>query len=427
MLTIMLIIMFTLLFLGFPMMMTLLVPGLVAILFFLPGVDPILLVQQLVGGVKSYVLLAIPMFILAADIMATGETANRLVDFVKAFVGHIRGGLAITTIGACGLFGAISGSTQATIAAIGRPMRNKMLQAGYEDSKTMALIVNSSNLAILIPPSSVMIMYAVVTGTSVGELFIAGIGPGLIILGVFSIYNYFSAKCNNIPVESKLNWHDRFISGKKALLALGFPVIVLGGIYSGIFSPTEAAAASVLYALLIETLVYKSLKLRDISEIALSTGIVTAIVFILVAAGLAFSWVISYARIPQMITDSLLGTDPSALKILIVVNVFFFVACMFVDSLIAITVITPIFFPIAVAAGIDPVYLGVLVTMQAGIGGSTPPFGCNVFTASALFNRPYLEVIRSSPAYIGLLLAVTVVFIAFPNLTMFVRNIAFGY
>jgi len=354
-------------------------------------VDPIILIQQFVGGIRSFVLLAIPMFIFAADIMSKGETATRLVDFVRSLVGHARGGLAITTIGACGLFGAISGSTQATIAAIGKPMRSKLLDAGYQDSGIMALIVNAADLAILIPPSTVMIMYAVVTGTSVGELFIAGIGPGLLIFLIFSIYNYFAAKRDNIPVEPKATWRERGQVAKKAVFALGFPVIVLGGIYSGIFSPTEAAAVSVLYAAIIELFIYKSIKISDLPGIALSSGVVTAIVFVLVAAGLTFSWVISYARIPQLITETLLGVDPSALKILVVINVFFFVACMFVDSLVVITVVTPIFFPLAMAAGIDPVLLGVLVTMQAGIGAATPPFGCNVFTASAIFNKPYLR------------------------------------
>lgn len=426
MLAVMVIMMFTLLFLGFPMIMPLLATALVTMIFYLPNVEPLIIIQQLVGGVRSYVLLAIPMFILAADIMSTGETANRLVDFVKSFIGHIRGGLAITTTGACGLFGSISGSTQATIAAIGRPMYKKLLEAGYRESNVLALIVNSADLAILIPPSSVMIMYAVVTGTSVGELFISGIGPGIFVFLLFSIYSYFEARRYRIPVEPKATTKERLLATRKALLAMGFPVIILGGIYSGLFSPTEAAAVSVLYALILELLIYRSLRIEDLAGIALSTGLVTAVVFILVAAGMSFSWVISYSRIPQLITATLLGPDPSALHVLIVVNACFFVACMFVDSLVAIIVLTPIFFQTALRVGIDPVLLGVLLTMQAGIGAATPPFGCDLFTASAIFNRPYFTVVRRCGPYIAMLITATAILIAFPQISLFLRDLLFS-
>lgn len=415
-----------LLFLGFPMMIPLIGAALFMIVTFLAGVDPSIITQQLIGGVSSFVLLAIPMFIFAADIMSTGQTANRLVDFVKSFIGHLPGGLGITTIGACTIFGAISGSTQATVAAIGRPMRQKMLESGYDDSLTMGMIINASDIAVLIPPSSVMIMYGVVTGTSVGQLFVAGIGPGLLIALLFSVYCYFSAKKNGVPVEPKATMKERLQATKNALLAFGFPIIVLGGIFTGVFSPTEAAAVSVLYAAIIELFVYKSITFKDLPRIALSTGVVTGVVFILVAAGSAFSWTISYARIPQLITATLLGDSPSPLLILIVINVVFFIACMFVDSLVAITVITPIFYPIAMSVGIDPVFLGTIITLQAAIGSATPPFGCDVFTAVAVFDRPYLQVIKKTPPFIIMLLAVAVLLVIFPDIALFLRNIAYG-
>lgn len=426
MVTVMLILMFAFLILGFPMVIPLIGTSLVALFIYLPSLDPTVIIQQLVGGMKSFVLLAIPMFIFSADIMSSGQLSQRLLNLVQAFVGHIRGGLAITTIGSCGLFGAISGSTQATIAAIGRPMRQKMIEEGYDDSKTMSMIVNAADLAILIPPSSIMIIYGVVTGTSVGELFISGIIPGLLILAMFSVYCYIEARKNKTPVLPKTTFKEKLVILRKSLLSLGFPAIVLGGIYSGIFSPTEAAAVSVLYAIIVEVFIYKSLKLKDIPGIATSTGIVTAIVFILVGAGAAFSYLIAYARIQRLITTTLLGTDPSVLKILLVVNVFFFIACMFVDSIVVIFVVTPIFFPIAMQAGIDPVFLGVLITLQAGIGAATPPFGCNLFTATALFNRPYADVVRGTPPYIIMLLIATGLLIMFPEITLFLRDFVFA-
>lgn len=412
------VILFVCLLLGFPIMFPLLASGLYLFFTQMDGMQPMMLIQQFAGGVSSFVLLAIPMFIFAGEIMAKGEISDRLVNLVQAFVGHLSGGLAITTAGACTLFGSISGSTQATIAAIGRPMRKKMLSAGYKDEDAMGLIINASDIAVLIPPSSIMIMYAVVTGTSVGDLFMAGVGPGVLMFIGISIYSYLSAKKNNVPRIEKFTPKQRLIAVKESLLALGFPVLVLGGIYTGLFSPTEGSAVAVLYAFIVEMFIYKSLTLKDIVTVAISTAKTTAVVFVLVAAGAVFSWVISFAQVPALITSTLLGSNPSALRILVVINVIFFIGCMFVDSLVLITVVTPIFFPIAMQAGIDPVLLGIIITMQSAIGCATPPFGCNIFTACALFNAEYTTVIKKTWYYIVILLAVTLLIMVCPDIAL---------
>lgn len=424
MLATLMIIMVILLFMGFPMMIPMIVAPLVVLIAYLPNIDPSMMTQQLIAGISTFVLLAVPMFILAADIMCAGQTANRLVDLVDKFIGHIHGGMAITTAAACTLFGAISGSTQATVVAIGTPMRRKLLDIGYKDKDTMALIINSSDIALLIPPSIGMIMYAVVTGSSVGELFIAGIGPGILILVIFSLYSYFFAKYKGIPRTPKATWKERWEAFKKALLPLGFPAIIIGGIYSGLFSPTEAAAASVLYAFILEVFIFKTIKIKDLPRIAMSTGIVTAAVFVLVAGGQAFSWVISYAKIPQAIATGVLGTAPSALRVLFTVAVFYFIGCMFVDPIVVIVILTPIFYTAAMGAGVDPIHLGVLITLQAAIGSATPPFGCDIFTACAVFDRPYLEVIRGTVPYILMLVFASLLVIFFPDIALFLRNIA---
>jgi C4-dicarboxylate transporter DctM subunit len=423
MVLIMVILLFLFLLLGFPIIIPLLVSSIVLLYFFMPDVNVSLFAQQLIGGIDTYVLMSIPLFIYAADIMSAGQTADRLVNFVKVMIGHIRGGLAITTVGACTAFGSISGSTQATVAAIGRPMRNRLLKAGYKDSSIMALIINSSDIAILIPPSTVMIMYAVVTKSNVGNLFISGVIPGLIIFLVFSLYCYISARINNVPVEKKATWKERLITSKDALLAFGFPVIILGGIYTGFFTPVESAAASVLYAIILEVFIYRAVKIKQLYTLALSTGMITAVVFLLVAAGQAFSWVLSFNRIPQEITAGLLGSNPSPMFILIIICLIFFIGCMFVDSLVVITVVTPIFFPIAMSAGIDPIYLGVLITLLAAIGSATPPFGCDIFTACAVFEKPFIEVIRGTPPYILMLIGVVVLMLVFPQLGMIYKFI----
>lgn len=420
-----LIILFVLLFLGAPLMLGLLLSSFAAIQLFMPDIDPLWLTQQITGGVESFTLLAVPMFIFGADIMATGQTSNRLLDLINSFVGHIKGGLAIGTAATCTFFGAISGSTQATVVAIGRPMFQKMIDKNYGVSETLALIINSANIALLIPPSVVMVMYGVVTGASVGELFIAGIGPGLLVLLFFAVFNYFDAKRKNTPVDDKASWDQRLEAFKKALLPLGFPAIIIGGIYSGFFSPTEAAAVSAIYALILEVIIYKSISIRDIGKIALSSGVVTSVVFVLVAAGNSFAWMFSLGRVPQMITSLLLGPNAGAIKVLAMASLFFFVACMFVDQLVAIIILAPMFVGPAAAAGVDPIHLGIIVTLQCAIGSATPPFGCNIFTASAVFKKPYLTVVRKTAPYFIMYFVISVIMIFFPQIALFSRNLLF--
>jgi tripartite ATP-independent transporter DctM subunit len=225
---------------------------------------------------------------------------------------------------------------------------------------------------------------------------------------------------------SRAGWRERFQALGRAGLPMGFPVIVIGGIYSGIFSPAEAAAMSVLYALVLELLVFRAVHVRDIAAIAVSTGVVTAVVFILVAAGAAFSWAISFAQIPDALLGDFVATvAQTPWKLLATVAVAYFVGCMFVDPIVVIMILTPIFAPAIHASGVDPVLVGTLVTLQAAIGSATPPFGCDIFTAMAIFRRPYLDVIRGTPPFVAILLAITGLLIAFPWIALGLRDLAY--
>jgi C4-dicarboxylate transporter, DctM subunit len=417
--------MIVLLVLGFPMMIPLIAATMIGFFVFFPGMKPEIIIQQMVGGVQPAALIAVPMFIFAADIVTRGQAAVRLLDLVMRFVGHVRGGLAITAAATCTLFGAVSGSTQATVVAIGGPMRPRMLQAGYKDSFVMALTINASDIAFLIPPSIGMIIYGVISGTSIAELFIAGIGPGLLILAMFSAYSYAYAVINKVPTVPRARWGERFVALGRALWPLGFPVIIVGGIYTGVFSPTEAASVSVLYAIILEVFIFRSVKLSELPDIALSTGLITAVVFILVAAGAAFSWAISFAQIPQAIIGGLGLADAGPITVLIAIAIAFFVACMFVDPIVVILVLTPIFAPLVQATGLDPVLVGTLIVLQVAIGSATPPFGVDIFTAIAIFRRPYLDVIRGTPPFIAMLVLASVLLILFPQIALFLRDLAF--
>tara|TARA_R100001129_G_scaffold160220_1_gene124672 strand:+ start:2634 stop:3917 length:1284 start_codon:yes stop_codon:yes gene_type:complete len=418
--------MVVLLLLGFPMMIPLIVGAFIGFFTMFGGMGQMeTMVQQMMAGIRPASLIAVPMFIFAADIMTRGQSAGRLIDLVMSFVGHIRGGLAISTAAACTLFGAVSGSTQATVVAVGSPLRPRMLKAGYRDSFILALIVNASDIAFLIPPSIGMIIYGVVSNTSIAELFIAGIGPGLLILVLFSIYSYIYAVRNKVPTEERATWSERGKALLAALWPMGFPVIIIGGIYGGVFSPTEAAAACVLYALLLEVIVFRSITVGEVYQTAKSTGLITAVVFILVGAGAAFSWVISFAQVPQAILSGIGITEMGPIGVLFVISIAFFIGCMFVDPIVVILVLVPIFAPVVDAVGLDPVLVGTIITLQVAIGSATPPFGCDIFTAIAVFKRPYIEVIRGTPPFIFILLGVAVALIFFPQIALFARDLAF--
>ena len=418
-------VMIILLLAGFPMKMPLISAAVLGFLIFFPHMNMQILIQQMIGGVKPSALVAVPMFILAADIITRGHSANRLVDLVMAFMGHIRGGLAISVTTACALFGAVCGSTQATVVAIGGAMRPRMLKSGYSDSFTIGLIVNAADLAYLIPPSIGMIIYGVVSGTSISQLFIAGILPGILIVFLFSGWCMLHAWRHNIPVLPKADLASRITALRRAVWPMGFPAIIVGGIYGGIFSPTEAAAICVFYAVVLEVVIFRSVRLSELPDIALSTGAITSVVFILIAAGAAFSWTLSFAQIPQAIIQGLKLEDAGPIMTLIAINLAFFIGCMFVDSIVVILILVPIFAPMIKSAGLDPVLVGVLITLQVAIGAATPPFGCNLFTAIAVFRRPFADVVRGVPPFLIILILVTGLIVLFPQIALFLPELAY--
>jgi tripartite ATP-independent transporter DctM subunit len=237
---------------------------------------------------------------------------------------------------------------------------------------------------------------------------------------LFCIYSWFISG-KDLQADAA-PWSERLLALRKALLSFTFPVIIFGGIYSGVFSPTEAAAVSVLYAFILEYFVYKSITLSDVPKIALRTGIVTAIVFVLIAMGQVFSWTVSFARIPNLILPPLLGADPTIFRILVVLSLAYFLGCMFVDPIVVIMILTPIFKPAVMASGLDTVLVGTIVTLQAAIGSTTPPFGCNIFTAIAIFKQRYLDVVKGVFPFIAIMMFVSLLLILFPQIALFLRD-----
>ncbi len=434
-------VMIILLFMGYPMVVPLIATSLLGVFLFIGGSyffvgdfsQSHIIMSKFIEGVSPVSLIAVPLFIFAADIMTRGSSAQRLITLVMALQGHKKGGVAITTASVCALFGAVSGSTQATVVAIGKPLLPVLEQNGYSERFSLPLITSASGIALLIPPSIGMIIYASVAKTSIADLFIAGILPGILVLVLFSAYSVFHAYGHNIPTMEKATSKEVGYALMRAFLPLGFPAIIIIGIYGGFFSPLEAAAICVLYAFIVEFFIYRSISLGDIMDIAKTTGLVTAVVFVLVGAGAVFSWMIAYESIPELVlsyfgfgdsigdikalSDSQIAAKQTSL--LIAICIAFFLGCMFVDSIVVILIFVPIFLPDINALGLDKVLIGVLITMQVAIGAVTPPFGCNIFTAVAIFRKPYYAVVRGSFPFIVLFVLAAALLIKFPDIALY--------
>lgn len=408
---------------GFPMFIVMFLPSITALKFFLNHIPTFTLVQRSIAGISPFPLVAVPLFIFAADIMMEGQMSRRLTAFAETLVGHLVGGLAHTTILASLIFGAVSGSTQATVAAIGSNMQPVLLEKGYKQSFVTALIINASDVSQLIPPSIFMIVFGVITGTSIAALFMAGIVPGILLGLSFMAYSWYWAKKNKVSRTPRANLYQITKATWKAIGPLGFGFIILGGIYSGIFSPTEAAGIAVGYSVILEVFIYRSIRLNQIYRIALKAGTTTALVFILVGAAEAFVWLLTIARVPHHVMQFIVSVAPSPFWLLMIINVTFFIALMFFNPISAMIVLTPLFFQVTKQYGIDPVHLGALITLNAAIGSATPPFGVDIFTACAIFRLPYDIVVKGVPPFICAGVIVLIALTLFPEIVLVIPRL----
>ncbi|MBI3089195.1 MAG: TRAP transporter large permease [Candidatus Tectomicrobia bacterium] len=415
-----------LLVIGVPFFVSLMLPVAAALSVYLPHVGTNIVFHKMFGGLTTFALLAIPFFIFTADIIVRGTMARRLVEFVLCLVGHLPGGLAMTTIVSCTFFGAVSGSTQATVAAIGGIMYPAMLQAGYRRPFVLGLIVNSSDIALLIPPSIAMIIFGVVTNTSVGTLFIAGIGPGITLALAFMVYAYFRARKYNIPTRPRATLPQLRHAFLETLWGLGIPLIIIGGIYGGVFTPTEAAGVSAVYAIFVEVVIYRSLSIGDVYGVAVKTATVTGVIFLVVAAASALTWLLIVSGVPQALTEAVVTYVPSPILFLMMMNLVLFIACMLIDPISVILIFMPIFFPAAEKMGIHPIHLGILVVTNIAIGSATPPFGVDLFTASSIFKVRFSEIVPGAVPFVGVAVIVLIIITYVPDIALFLPRTLFG-
>ncbi len=367
------------------------------------------------------VLLAIPFFVVSGAIMSAGDIANRLVNFARALVGFLPGGLAIATVGGCIFFAAISGSSPVTVIAIGSMMYPALCKAGYQERFSMGLVTTAGSLGILIPPSIPMLVFAIVASGSmpldVGELFMAGIVPGFMIGGLLSLYAMFvSGKSDQAREKFELKKVvTSFVDG---FWAISLPVIILGGIYTGLFTPTEAAAVSVVYALGVELFIHRQISWEGLPKILADSAVLMGTLLIIMALAFGLNDFLVEEKVPDQAVDLIQSMELTPIQFLLIINVFLLIVGALMDSISAIMVIAPLLTPIATQLGIDPVHLGVIFIVNLEIGYLTPPIGINLFVASAAFNRPMGEVIRSVVPFIMLMFVGLAVVTYIPSVSM---------
>lgn len=374
---------------------------------------------------KVYPLLAIPFFILAGTLMSTGGVAKRMIDFAMASLGHFKGGLAMAAVLACALFAAVSGSSPATVLAIGPIVIAAMIKSGYSKEFTAGVICNAGTLGILIPPSIVMVVYASVTQTSVGKLFMAGIVPGILLTLMMMMAIYIVTRNKDIQCAPKASFQEVLRSGREALWGLMLIIIIMGGIYAGVFTPTEAAAVSAVYALVVVVFVYKDLKLTEIPKVLTESAKLTVTLMFIIANAYVFAFVLTTEQIPQSAAEAILNSGLSPWMFLLIVNLILLIAGNFIDPTSVILIVVPIIFPIAMGLGIDPVHLGIMMVINMEIGLVSPPVGLNLFVTSGVTGMPLVDMIRAALPWLLLLLAALVLITYVPAISTFLPNMMF--
>lgn len=376
--------------------------------------------DTLFNSLNTFTLMAIPFFVYAANIMTYGGISRRLTEAANAAVGRFPGGLALTAVISCMFFAAISGSSPATVVAVGTLLIPAMIEAGYGRMFSTGIVATSGSLGILIPPSIPLIVYGIATETSIGDLFIAGFGPGLL-AGVLLIgLVLFTAWRRGLRgQEIPLTRAQRIKAFRDAFLGLLLPIFVLGGIYGGVFTPTEAAAMAVLYSLIVSLFVYREMTLKDLARVTVASARMSAMIMFIIANAILFSFVLTSERIPDQITNLFISLDLSWFTFLLVVNAFLLLVGCFMETSSAILILAPIFLPVATQLGVNPIHFGIIMVMNLEIGMITPPFGLNLFVASGISKLSVVRVAKASAPSALVLLAALLVVTYVPDISLF--------
>jgi C4-dicarboxylate transporter DctM subunit len=405
------------LFLSIPMFIVL--TGTAFVVFALTSPMPLsILSQRVFAGLESFPLLAIPFFILAANIMGRGGLSARLINFIQSLVGHLPGGLGMTVVITCVLFGAITGSSASTIVAVGGILYPALIKAGYGERFSLGVVTGSALIGMIIPPSNAMIVFGAIANVSIGALFMSGIGAGLLFATVYAVYCVVWSIINKVPRSRRATLAELGAAAREVVWGLGMPAIILGGIYGGVFTATEAAAVSVVYAAVVCVLIYRQLDLAGLWEVCVESGLASARILIMVGAASLFSWMLTVSGTTHTIVEPFAGLRSSPEATLLFVNVLALIAGMFVDVFSNLLILVPILMPMVSAAGISGTHFGIVMSVNVDIGNVTPPFGLNLFVSSGTFDKPYLTVVRAVLPWLALALLSLAIITYVPEISL---------
>ncbi len=373
---------------------------------------------KLFTGIEKFEIMAIPFFILAGNFLTHGGVAKRMINFATSMVGHWYGGLGLAGVLACALFAAVSGSSPATVVAIGSILLPAMVKAGFPNKFGAGVISTSGALGILIPPSIVMVMYSVATNTSVGALFMAGVIPGLALAATLGGVTWYRARKFNYPRQPKASWGERWQSFRKSVWGLLLIVVVMGGIYTGIFTPTEAAAMSAVYAFFVAVFIYKDMGLKDVPKVLLNSANMSAMLLYIITNAVLFSFIMTNENIPQALADWMLGHGLGVITFLLAVNVILLLAGNFMEPSSIVLIFAPILFPVAMQLGIHPVHFGILMVVNMEVGMCHPPVGLNLYVASGITKMGITELTVAVWPWLLSMLVFLVVVTYWPGLSL---------
>ena len=409
----------TLLVMGVPIFLLLLATCITAVVFF--TTLPHVIVHQMVfDSLNKFPLIAVPFFIFTGDLMSRGGISTRLLRWVASMIGGFRASLPLTSLGFAAIFGAISGATTASVAAVGSLTYPRLRQAGYTEKFASGLITAECALDNLIPPSIAFIIYGIATETSVVALFAAGIVPGLLLGGIFAVYIYFCSFAEGVQIRQKFTWSEFVSASRDGLWSLGAILVIFGGIYSGVFSPSEAVGVACVYAIGVAAFIYREVTFRDIFDIAARTVILTAAIFVIVSVAGLFGWLLMIGGGPGAAANFIQQLNAPPWVVLLMINAFLlFVGC-FIDTGTALLVLSPLLLPIGKSLGVDPIHFGVIVVMNLTIGTFTPPFGLNIFVFQAMFKTPSAILYPGLIPFIVLAVAALMLVTYIPALSLFV-------
>lgn len=389
-----------------------------------PSMPSLVLPQRMVEGVNVFALLAVPLFIFAADIIGRGQIGRRLVELMESLVGHLRGGIAIATVLSCAFFGAISGIGAAAVVSIGPIVYPAMRRMGYSQNFSVGLILSASTLAMMIPPGVAMIIYSVQTSNSVAQVFLSGLSAGVIFVIFLSFWAYLYARRHDLAAQEPTSLAERLLRLRRAGWALGLPVVIFGGIYGGVFTPTEAAAVACVYAAVVETLIYRKLSFWGLMKVTRPSAILIAALLILISVGSLMTWYLTVENVPSQVAALLDGVAPGA--VLGMINVLFLMAGMFIDPNSAVIILAPLIQPTILALGLDGIQLGAVIVFNLAIGMITPPFGLNIFIAMPTFQISYFDVVKGVLPFIAISLIVLILITYIPLLTTWLPTLIVG-